>query len=632
MVLKSRKYSNLNFDEAIASVESNSGGPAQLEKSINSYIFYAVFGAVFFFGLVGITRLSHIGVVRGSFYETRAESNVNRQIPIIAPRGIITDRNGKPLVENKLVFSLFLRVSDMVKNSEKEQVLNALRDILKLREEEIIEKLERADLENINDIILAQDISREETIKINALNLSSLYVENDYKRDYLDKAFSHVIGYVGLPNKNDLAANPRLSLVDSVGRAGLEKYYDGVLQGQNGLRVSYRNLKRIEGSEGVQIIREPKIGGTLQTTIDADLQKYFYDRLVYNTQLRGQTNAVGIAMNPKTGEILSLVSLPSYDANNIGKYLNAPNQPLFNRAVSGVYNPGSTVKPMEGAVALQEGIISPNTQIYSRGFIEVPNPYDPSKPSRFVDHFCCGWVDLAKSIAVSSNVYFYAVGGGLPQEEASKIVRGGTLKGGIGISRLNQYWKMFGLADRSGVDLPGEAISFLPNPEEKQKRTGSPWRLGDTYNVSIGQGDMAITMVQLADYVAAIANKGIAYIPHIKKTDSPKMLLDLSEFREEFEAVEKGMVDSIFKSYGTSHAMSDIPFKVAAKTGTAQTNFNTRTNALFVGYGPVDAKGGPEIEVVVLIENAKEGSLNAIPVAKDVLNWYYENRLTKLGT
>ncbi len=171
--------------------------------------------------------------------------------------------------------------------------------------------------------------------------------------------------------------------------------------------------------------------------------------------------------------------------------------------------------------------------------------------------------------------------------------------------------------------MPGEIPGFLPDPEEKEERTGNIWRVGDTYNVSIGQGDLLMNPLQLLGAVSAIANGGKVYKPRLKENE-PELLFDISELEPEFKEVRRGMEDAVSKPHGTAYSISDLPFKVAGKTGSAQTSNNTKTNALFVGYGPV---GNPEIIVLVLIEDSREGSLNAIPVAEDVLRWYYENRL-----
>ncbi len=632
-----KKLKEISFDEAIAQstgqaievFDSSEGIFTEkkiIENPINPYVFFGALFGLIIFALIALVRVIDIGLLRNSFYSARAETNIHKEILIPAPRGIITDRTGIPLVGNELIFSAFLKVSDMVKNGEKDKVLAAFHDVLGIDSKVFLDKLAEADLLNTDDIKIEEDVSREQTIKLDSLGLESISVRKDYKRHYVDVAFSHVTGYVGLPRKEDLQKDKKLSLVDAIGRTGLEAYYNDYLRGINGKEVIYKNAKG--ESQETESVQEPAPGNDLKTTIDAGLQKYFYERLVYNTNLRGQTSAVGIALNPKTGEILSLISLPSFDANKVTKYLTVPTQPLFNRAVSGVYNPGSTIKPLHAIAGLHEGVIGKTLEIFSRGFIEIPNIYNPDAPSRFVDWKPHGWVDVRSAIARSSNIFFYAMSGGLPPNE-SEIIKGTSKLNALGIERLNEYWRKFGLGDKTGIDLNGEADSFLPNPEEKQKRTGQIWRVGDTYNISIGQGDISINMLQLADYFAAIANKGKVYKPHIgqKESAEPELLMDLSEFASELKEVEAGMSDAVYKSYGTSTKMADVPFKIAVKTGSAQTNFNTRTNALIVSYGPTDAKDGPEIEVLILIENAKEGSLNAVPIAKEVLTWYYHNRI-----
>ncbi len=372
----------------------------------------------------------------------------------------------------------------------------------------------------------------------------------------------------------------------------------------------YRNaLGEIKSTERTS---EPIAGEKLKTTIDAEFQEYFHNRMTQGLLSLGRTSGVGIAINPKNGEVLALTSYPSFDANDISPYLSNPNQPLFNRAVSGLYSPGSTIKPVHAAAALSEGTVSPDDQVYSAGYIEIPNPYNPDQPSRFVDWRAHGWVNVRSAIARSSNVYFYAIGGGFENTR------------GLGIAKLRQYWEKFGLNKLTGIDLPGEAKGILPDPEEKEERTGSIWRIGDTYNVSIGQGDLRITPMELITSMSAIANHGKAFVPHIAKTDEPELFLDLEALEPALSIVRDGMNDAVSKSYGTAYLLADLPRSTAAKTGSAQTANNAKTNALFVGYGPSE---DPEIAILILVEDAKEGSLNAVPIAKDVLGWYYENRL-----
>jgi penicillin-binding protein 2 len=235
---------------------------------------------------------------------------------------------------------------------------------------------------------------------------------------------------------------------------------------------------------------------------------------------------------------------------------------------------------------------------------------------------------MYSAIARSSDVYFYEVGGGYQDIT------------GLGIERLKKYWQKFGLDQKTGIDLPGEKSGFLPDAEEKEKRTGIPWRIGDTYNVSIGQGDLMTTPIEILSYISSIATRGKFYQPHIvKKVEDDKgnlvreislnVIRDISSMTKELEEVEKGMIETTQKPYGTAALLKNLPFVVAAKTGSAQVEWNTKINASFVGYGPVgdNIDKSKQIAIFILIENAREGSSNTIPVANDVLKWYYDNRI-----
>lgn len=598
-------YKRIDFDEVIS--DAAASDLSLLEQPLRPLVFRGVVLATVIVALVFSITVLLLASVNHNRYLKRAQANANQEIPLIAPRGIITDRNGVPLSENQAIFSAFLQVSEMARNNEKEAVLRTAEDILGLDRKEVLENLGNT---NFESIILKRDISREQAIAVKTLGLKSLIVESDYRRNYKDPAFAHVLGYVGLVNGEDLLANEELVLNDLIGRSGLEAYYDNTLRGKNGAVTAYRNA--LGEVESVSRTKEPEPGGELKTTIDAGLQKYFYDRLLQGLLSLGRTSGVGIAVNPQNGEVLALVSLPSFDANNLTSYLDNPNRPLFNRAVSGIYSPGSTIKPIHAAAALHEGVVDPQKKVYSAGYIEIPNPYDPSRPSRFLDWKAHGWVDLYSALARSSNIYFYAVGGGLDDIK------------GLKIAKLNEYWKRFGLDKKTGIDLPGESNGFLPNPDEKEKRTGSPWLLGDTYNVSIGQGDLQITPLELISAISAISNGGRAFKPHLLKDKRSELLIDITDMEPSLREVRLGMEDGVKKPYGTAHLLATLPLKVASKTGSAQIALNTKINALFVGYAPTE---NPEIAILILVENAKEGSLNTIPIANDVLQWYYSNRM-----
>ncbi|MDP2735102.1 MAG: penicillin-binding transpeptidase domain-containing protein, partial [bacterium] len=485
--------------------------------------------------------------------------------------------------------------------------------ILGVGEDKVIKLIQDTNLEDVGDIIIATDITRDQVIAVESQGLRSLNVEQSFKREYLGAAFSHVVGYTGLVSDEDLKHNDKLVLNDNIGRGGLELYYDDHLRGENG-RVTILSDSTGEVAEVLRT-RDHIPGNALKTTIDKELQEYFYTRMISGLVNLGRTSGAGLAIDPRNGEVLALLSFPSYDGNEVGDYLSNPNRPLFNRAVAGVYNPGSTIKPIHAAAALDEGIVSPGSQFYSAGFIEIPNPFNPDLPSRFVDWKAHGWVNVYSALARSSNVYFYIIGGGFKDQI------------GLGIERLGEYWRKFGLGRPTGIDLPGESSGFLPDPEEKEERTGDIWRVGDTYNVSIGQGDLAITPLRLLSAIAAISNGGTAYVPHLSLEDAPQVLLDITDMGSALLEVRKGMRDAVTKEYGTANLLFEIPMYIGAKTGSAQVSGNTKTNALIIAYGARDEVSPPEIAILVLVEDAREGSLNTVPIARDVLRWYYENRI-----
>lgn len=574
-----------------------------LELPLSQRTFVLVGAVVLLIALIAFGRAGYLNAARGGFYSDRALANLHSEIELPAPRGIIKDRFGNPLVENQNSFSAFLNVADLLKRTDDwAPIVKEIADALQLNAEDLASFVRKANLEKQNFIPLARDITRSQTIALNSLNLPEIAITSDYVREYLNAAaFSHVLGYVGETEASK----------DLIGQAGLEAYYDSALRGADGRLFVYRDAKGKILDKKVD--QAPRAGADLVVTLDADLQKVFYDQMKAALANLGREAGAGIVLDPRNGEVLAMVSFPSFDNNNVAKYLSGRSQPLFNRAVSGVYTPGSSIKPLVGLAVLREQIVTPDFQILSTGSIELPNPYDPEHPSKFLDWKPQGWVDIHSALARSSNVYFYEVGGGFQ-----------GLKG-LGIERLRQYWQTFLLGQKTGIDLPGEKSGFLPAPDEKEKRTGQIWRIGDTYNVSIGQGDLQLTPLQLINFISSIANGGKIYQPHlVSRQNDPVTLFDYSDWTDELKEVRQGMEDAVSKSYGTANMLSTLSMSAAAKTGSSQVANNTRTNAFFVGYAPAD---DPQIAVLVLIENAKEGSLNAVPVARDVMQWYYENRM-----
>lgn len=616
---------DLNFEEVLFDGLSREG--AALELPLARSVFFGV-GVVAVFVVAGaFARVAYLNVVRGAFYVARAERNVSADIVLPAQRGAILDRYGISLVENEPIFSVFLNVREFLKKDPEQKLvfIEKLRGALPPDEPnaDVADIVAAADLERVTRLLLVQGVTVETAIALKGLNDPAVTIENDYRRNYVfGPAFAHILGYTGVGERDRLIE----------GRDGLEAFYDLTLRGKDGYTRKLRDARGNILEERVG--EEPVPGKTLQTTIDAELQQYLYERMTQGLRELGRTAGVAIALQPGTGEILSLVSLPSYDNNvftlsgkNLEKQrlLTSAAHPLFNRAISGVYSPGSTIKPMIGLAALREGVADPTTSVYSSGALELPNPYNPDTPSRFLDWKAHGWVNLYSALARSSNIYFYIIGGGFEDKK------------GLGVARIESYWRSFGFGEPMGVDLPGEASGIFYGPEEHERRTGRPWRVGDTYNVSIGQGDMMVTPLKLLSFTSAIGTNGIEAQPHAVKeirdakgelleAFAPRVMNNFSDFAKEIHEVRQGLEAAVTKDYGTAHKLNDLPMTVAGKTGSAQIQNNTKTNAFFVGYAPAE---NPEIAILILIEDAKEGSLNTIPIAKDVLKWYYDHRIAQ---
>jgi len=576
-----------------------------------------------FLGL--ILQLISLNVFQGSFFKARADANMTNIRVQTAQRGIIVDRFGKPLLHNEPTTKVFLSPRDFPEVIEDRfAVLEKVSAALQMDPEELKKKIEEKDWGVSDRLLVSDSATHDELVALSALSLKGVDIEPSFTRvEEVPYASSHILGYTGLVNKDDLKNNPNLTIDDGIGRAGLEAYYDKYLRGKNGEQFFYRNAQgKLEEKKDANA---PVSGNMLETFIDKDLQTYMYNRLRQGLLDLGRNAGAVIAMNPQNGEVLGLVSYPSFDASNIAMSLLAPYNPFFNRAISGLYNPGSTIKPLDASAVLTEGIIDNKKQIFSKGYIELPNPYNPDMPSRFLDWRPNGWVDVRTALAKSSNIFFYETIGGFEDQR------------GLGIEKLKEWWQKFQLDQRTGIDLVGEQSGFLPDPAWKEATKGQPWRVGDTYNVAIGQGDILITPMELLNYVTAIANGGTLYKPRIVKdikdeTGNVVQSMSAPQVNSDFTSlvgaalpdVREGMRQVVSESFGTAHSLSLLPFATAAKTGTAQIENNTKTNTFFVGFAPFN---DPQIALMVLVEDSKEGSLNTIPIAKDILLWYYENRL-----
>jgi penicillin-binding protein 2 len=587
--------------------------------------------------LIILGRVIYLNWTGGAYYAARAIDNATAAQATPAPRGIIYDAEGDPLVQNKAVFDAVLNAHLFISDaSVQSSTLAEAQGILGVSSSTVWSLLDQSEAQDFSTpVVLAQDLNQSELIDLQALGASStIEVESDFERYYPNgPIFSSVVGYVGRVSQADLANNQKLTADDFVGKMGIEEEYDTALQGTPGVDIKFTDAYgKVLGEEQQSA---STIGSSVNLTIDGGLQTEMYDSIAQELAVLGRQVGVGLAINPQTGAVLSLVNLPGFDNNafenpasssaEIQNYLTSPDKPLFDRVVSGQYQPGSTIKPLDGVAALKEGVITPDRQLYSPGYLMVPNPYNATSPTRYADWEPHGYIDLASALAQSSDVYFYIVGGGSPEYTTPPLnnpIDYGI--NGLGAAKLYDWWTTFGLGKSTGIDLPAEAAGFLPTPAWWSTVSTRPWSLGDTYNVSIGQGSLAVTPIQLLSYIDAIANGGTIYKPFLNASDTPVVSENLTYLLPQIEQVQEGMLAAVADPRGTAYTMDGLPAQACAKTGSAQVQNNQEENALFVGYFPCT---NPKIALLLLIENSKQGSLNAVPIAKEVFDWYYNNRM-----
>ena len=438
-------------------------------------------------------------------------------------------------------------------------------------------------------------------------------------RTYADiPGLGHILGYTGLPSKEDFKKNPDLLSENIVGKDGLEEKYDEVLKGIAGVKLTEKDSQSNPVSESVQIL--PQNGRNLTLTIDSKVQSYLYTTMESVAKERNFEGGAAVVMDVSDGNILAMASVPEYSskvlseggpASLISGYINDKNKPFLNRAISGLYAPGSIVKPFVALAALNERIISPGKKILSTGSISIKNPFFPDKKSIFKDWKAHGWVDMRHALAVSSDVYFYEIGGGYQD------IRG------LGINKIYEYAKKFGLGEKTGIDLNGEAEGTVPNPQVKEKNNlDDPlWRVGDTYISAIGQGYFLTTPIEMAVYASSIANNGKVVVPRLIKNENfysevPQKNAGISE--EYFKIVKEGMRMAVTE--GTAQGLSYPDLKIAAKTGTAEVGGKKNfSHSWVIGFYPYE---NPKYAFVAVLEKGPAGNTIGAPYAmKQFFDW-----------
>ncbi|MBI5134138.1 MAG: hypothetical protein HZA81_02015 [Candidatus Taylorbacteria bacterium] len=428
-----------------------------------------------------------------------------------------------------------------------------------------------------------------------------------------DPGFGHVLGYIRYPAKDSKGFYYR---TDYEGVAGVEKHWDSLLQGSHGLKILQKNALGEVESESV--IRPAKDGENLSLSIDASVQKKLYESIAGLAERVGFSGGGGMIMDIETGETIALTSYPEYkssvmtdggDSDIIADYLKSSRKPFLNRVTGGLYTPGSIVKPLVAIAALEEGIIDPEKQILSTGSISIQNPYDKTRKTTFSDWKAHGLVDMRKAIAVSSNVYFYEVGGGFEDQK------------GLGIGKLAAYFQRFGLGSKSETGFFSGPGGTVPTPEWKEKVfPGDPWRIGDTYFTSIGQYGFQVTPLQMLRAVAAIANGGLYIEPSILKssTSTPAAGKDVRIDPGHLEIAREGM--RLAAQSGTASGLNVPYVDVAAKTGTAELGVSKAfVNSWVTGFFPYRS---PKYAFIVMMEHGPRANVyGATFVMRELLDW-----------
>lgn len=560
--------------------------------------------------LVLIIRLGYLQIYQGDFYRKQAEGNRIRIIPTLAPRGTMYDKNGNPLVMNQPGFTVAILP---LEEEIKPQLIDNLSALLKMDKSEIEDKIQKH--RGFDPIRLKTDVGPEiwTIIEEQKEKYPGVVVEAQPIRDYIYKTIgAHTFGYVGEINEDELkkhTAEDNYKLGDSIGKFGLEKVYDEYLRGTAGGEQVEVDVT----GKPVQILgkKEPIPGKDLHLTIDMGLQlaveKAIDDRL---NEIHANA-AAAVVMNPKTGAILAISSRPSFDPNKFAKGIsekdwseinNNPYHPMDNKAITGEYPPGSTFKIVTGTAALNEHKVTPQEEIFDPGVYWLV-------PKRNADGEALGLLNFEQALAHSDNVYFYEMGNR------------------VGIDTLAKYARLYGLGEKTGVDLPYEASGLVASKEYKEKVYKEDWYLSETLDAAIGQGFNLVTPIQAASVMSQVANGGTRYKPYlVDEITNP----DGSVYKH-FDPVVTGKLDGVDPAFikliqqslfevtkvGTAASFfgGSFPINIAGKTGTAE-NSHGADHGWFVAYGPFE---DPSIVVAVIVENGGYGAQSAVPIGKAIL-------------
>jgi penicillin-binding protein 2 len=528
----------------------------QLERPLGVHVFYATIIATLFLTFGFSYRLFSMQVVEGEVYQEKSDNNHLRRTPLFALRGTISDRNGEILAWNSLAYS----TSSDAGAADK-------------------------------------DIPKR------------LYTETE--------GFSHLLGYVSYPRRDQSGV---FWQDEYIGKDGVEKFYQEKLAGVKGERIiEVTALREIEAQN---VVVYPTNGENLTLSIDKGVQAKLYESIESLAKEVGFTGGAGVILDVSNGEVLAVTSYPEYDNTlitnavtkeekaKVAEELVDKKQKFLDRAVSGLFVPGSTVKPFFAYAALAEGVIDPETSIYSSGALVIENKYG-GPDTVFKDWKKHGYVNMRQAIAASSDEYFYQIGGGYKDQQ------------GLGIKRLKEYAERFGFATTTGIDLPGEEYGVIPSPEWKMKLFEEDWLVGNTYHSSIGQYGFQVTPLELVRAVAAIANGGYLVPPHVLKGQE-KQPEDIGLNRRHLKVIQEGMRMAVTSDIGTGKGLQISGVEIAAKSGTAELGVSKQlVNSWTTGYFPYE---NPKYAFVVVMEKGSRNNLKgAVFAARQTIEWMRDN-------
>ena len=574
--------------------------------------------------LLLLLRLWHLQVLNADEYRDMSESNRLRFVPVAASRGAILDRNGKVLVSNKPSFSLAVIPQEV---KDREQLLDRLTRLLGLDREEMSARWDKSKgRAKFYPIVLASNITRDqvEIIEENRLRLPGVEVEMKPVREYSGKTLAaHLLGYIGEVSEDELSAKSFESYNpgDYIGKNGIERSWEADLHGSDG----GRQLEVDARGRVLRIVSEtrPSVGNSVMLTIDAAIQRQAESAF-------GEQAGAAVAMDVSSGEILAFVSNPEFDPSLFSgklppdvwkRYLEDKRHPLENKALSGQYPPGSTFKIITALAGLEEQKINDSTTINCSGSHELGSSVFKCWNKR--GH---GATSLRKSLRESCDVYYYLLGEKL------------------GVDRIAETARKFMLGQPMGVGLQNEKAGLIPTTEWKQKKYGKRWFPGETLPVSIGQGAVLLTPIQLASMIATVANDGSVFRPYLVKKVVDPDGKPLKEFKPELlsktgisansiRLVKQGLFSVVNEPGGTGGMARLYDVKVAGKTGTSQvvklrdsrsgTPYQYRDHALFVAFAPYEK---PEIAVAVVVEHGEHGGAAAAPIAGRILRAYFDGK------